>query len=274
MDKKILARFIAAVFFFSLVPEAHVAPPASPQWLLLPGAELRSGNALCSKNNLYCLAMELNGNLTFYKRSGGPKKHPILFSSNTAGHPGANAFMQTDGNFVIYKKGSRSALWSSNTAGHPRASAVVQDDGAFVIYDNKGVLWASKNDRTSAILRAANKLAAMHLPYTWGGGHESTPAVPNPGLDCSGAVSWVLQHAGFNIPTVDAGWFSSWGKPVSQRANMDQGVYVYVIPPNVHVFMRINGRVFESAGFPNNETGGPKWTDRTDFSGTIVREVP
>jgi hypothetical protein len=126
---------------------------------------------------------------------------------------------------------------------------------------------------TQAIINEANQLAAMHLPYTWGGGHESTPAVPDPGLDCSGAVSWVLQRSGFSFPTAIANYFMDWGDPVPDGTNMDQGVFVYVIP-GVHTFLRVNGHVFESTGWPNDATGGPQWTGRTDFSGTVVRRVP
>lgn len=256
---------------------------AAVPWIMLSGMVLASGKTVCSSNHQVCLAMQSNGNLTLYNKVGSK----ALFSSNTSGHPGATAVMSVDGNFVVYAKGRKSVLWASNTGGHPGALAVVRDDGSLAVYDASGTLWAS-SDRTQQIIDAANALAALKLPYQWGGGH-GTPAVPDagnpPGLDCAGAVNYVLQHAGFNIPSVDAGDYATFGNAPPAGTNYMKGAYLYIVQPNVHVFMRINGRTFESTGPNGSVAGGPRWSDRTDFSlapgaqgpGTtqgIVREIP
>lgn len=49
--------------------------------------------------------------------------------------------------------------------------------------------------RFKAIKKAATALTNRHIPYVWGGGHGSIESAPS-GLDCSGAVSWVLNKAG------------------------------------------------------------------------------
>lgn len=49
--------------------------------------------------------------------------------------------------------------------------------------------------RFKAIKKAAAALTSRHIPYVWGGGHGSIESAPT-GLDCSGAVSWVLNKAG------------------------------------------------------------------------------
>jgi cell wall-associated NlpC family hydrolase len=49
--------------------------------------------------------------------------------------------------------------------------------------------------RFKAIKKAAAALTSRHIPYVWGGGHGSIESAPT-GLDCSGAVSWVLSKAG------------------------------------------------------------------------------
>lgn len=49
--------------------------------------------------------------------------------------------------------------------------------------------------RFKAIKAAAGALTKRHIPYVWGGGHSSIESAPT-GLDCSGAVSWVLNKAG------------------------------------------------------------------------------
>jgi cell wall-associated NlpC family hydrolase len=110
------------------------------------------------------------------------------------------------------------------------------------------------------IEEAADRLAAMDVPYVYGGGHM-TPAVPDPGLDCSSSVSWVLQHAGWRIATMTSGEFATWGKP-------GPGTYVTLYANSGHVFMAIRispserWRYFGTSGFghPGAPNGtGPAW---------------
>lgn len=118
----------------------------------------------------------------------------------------------------------------------------------------------------------------MNLPYTWGGGHSSTTATPSPGLDCSGAVSWVLQHAGVNISSMTSGGFMIYGDPVSGGADVPHPSGVYIYAGANHVYMTINGQVF-SAVTDKRADGGPHW--RTSElassewqSDMVVRHVP
>jgi hypothetical protein len=109
------------------------------------------------------------------------------------------------------------------------------------------------NGNTQAIEAAANQLAAMNVPYVYGGGHVD-PAQPNPGVDCSSAVSWVLQHAGVKlnggtVPTGDSGEMESWFE--SGQAG-EAGVLLYASPD--HVFMVVNGQLF-SANAPGQPVG-------------------
>ena len=95
------------------------------------------------------LVVQLDGNLVMYRNSDGK----AIWSSGTSGHSGAYAYMQSDGNFVVYKSGggpgSGGALWSTGTYGHSGAYAIMQDDGNFVVYKSGGgpglggYLWAS-----------------------------------------------------------------------------------------------------------------------------------
>jgi len=97
-----------------------------------------SGQSLVSCDNRFTLAMQASdGNLVLYMGN------TALWSSNTAGNPGAYAVMQGDGNFVVYTV-SNSPLWSSNTAGDPGAYVIAQTDGNLVVYDvNQKPLWSS-----------------------------------------------------------------------------------------------------------------------------------
>jgi hypothetical protein len=103
------------------------------------GVGIRSGASLDSANHNYVLRMQTDGNLVFSTCGHG------LWSSNTAGHPGAFVVMQTAGNLVVYTADGATALWSSPTAGHAGAYLAIQDAGNLVIYPAGGgsYLWAS-----------------------------------------------------------------------------------------------------------------------------------
>jgi cell wall-associated NlpC family hydrolase len=60
---------------------------------------------------------------------------------------------------------------------------------------NAGIAPKKVVTRFKAIKAAAGALTKRHIPYVWGGGHGSIESAPA-GLDCSGAVSWVLNKAG------------------------------------------------------------------------------
>jgi hypothetical protein len=113
----------------------------------------------------------------------------------------------------------------------------------------------------SAITAAANLLTSMHVPYSYGGGHSSTPTQPSLGLDgatpigmdCSSSVSFVLQHAGFGIPTMTSGQLMSWGDP-------GPGQEVTIYANSWHTFMKIGNRYFGTSGFGHPKAGtGPAW---------------
>jgi hypothetical protein len=96
------------------------------------------------------------------------------------------------------------------------------------------------NQRKDGEVGAVNKamatmerLAQLHIPYVWGGGHggfDPTPA----GLDCSGAVSLVLHEAGLLASPLVSGALESWGAPGPGA------ITVYANP--THAWMEVNGR--------------------------------
>jgi hypothetical protein len=99
------------------------------------GTPLYSGKSLTNKENTATLVMQGDGNLVLYLVTPISSLGPALWSSGTAGNPGAYAYMQTDGNFVIYNRdGGPSvggAIWSTNTSGNPYTTAVLGADGNF-----------------------------------------------------------------------------------------------------------------------------------------------
>ena len=132
----------------------------------------------------------------------------------------------------------------------------------------------SGNANAEAVLVAANALHALRIPYNYGGGHV-TPARPGPGadgpfdgLDCSSAVSWVLQHAGIDVATLDSTSFMSWGDP-----GPGESVTLYTNP--IHIIMSIKVgnelRFFGTSGFGHPEQGtGPAWFSRPVSAGYLA----
>jgi len=109
----------------------------APCGILAGGSTLAAGAALVSCDGRFSLEMQgTDGNLVIYFSGAA------LWSSNTAGSPGAYAAMQGDGNFVVYAGGV--GVWSSGTAGNPGAFLAMQTDGNLVVYTPADVsLWSS-----------------------------------------------------------------------------------------------------------------------------------
>ncbi len=78
---------------------------------LVSGQTLQSGQCIVSPHGQYILYMAPDGNFYIYDIA-----HAIgTWGANTAGHPGAYAILQSDGNFVVYDTNG-TALWNSGTA--------------------------------------------------------------------------------------------------------------------------------------------------------------
>lgn len=104
------------------------------------GMTLQPGEQYLAGNGTYMLAMQGDGNLVEYNAARQP-----VFASNTAGHPGAFAVMQSDGNFVVYAdQARRQALWATHTNGSGAVDVNFQSDGNLVLYRGDGSpVWAS-----------------------------------------------------------------------------------------------------------------------------------
>jgi hypothetical protein len=128
---------------------------------LMSNQTLKCGDRVYSKNGLFFLAMQADGNLVFYRKDN-KLNHPLFAARTDVAGVGAcknTAVMQTDGNLVVYHSnssgGKKTALWSSGTVGHKGAFAYVQNDGNFIIYDGKNPLWASRSGGTGAVPSAS-----------------------------------------------------------------------------------------------------------------------
>ncbi|MFG2919003.1 trypsin-like serine protease [Kitasatospora sp. NPDC048298] len=122
--------------------------------------------------------MQEDGNLVRYRRTdAAPTWH-----TNTSGNKGASAYVQPDGNFVVYKSDGNpsagtGALWGSNTWGQNGAFLKLQDDGSLVLY-KKGAaetvansLWSPGTFRPVSQLSAGQQVYAKttRLVMQWDG---------------------------------------------------------------------------------------------------------
>lgn len=100
------------------------------------------------------------------------------------------------------------------------------------------------------LIAAANKVDHANFPYHWGGGHEQ-PAHFEP-FDCSGAVSYATQQAGYKVPTTVSGSIGSWGFPRGRGT-------VTIYYNSGHTWMDIGGRGWGTSGTWRPGSGGAGW---------------
>lgn len=120
-----------------------VYPPSGPAlWnaqsfvdRLPAGRGLSPGQYLVSESGAHTLQMQGDGNLVVYAAG------QAVWSTGTAGHPGAHLEMQGDGNLVVYPP-SGPALWASGTGGNGGAQVFMQSDANLVIYAGGRAVWS------------------------------------------------------------------------------------------------------------------------------------
>jgi Transglycosylase SLT domain len=121
------------------------------------------------------------------------------------------------------------------------------------------------------LITVADEIATAHIPYCYGGGHV-TPARPShgtychnaanefisgsafDGLDCSSAVSMLLQQSGVSTPTLDSTEFMSFGQAGG-------GAHVTIWANPDHVFVSIERRDWGTSDA--NPYGGPGWAPQS-----------
>jgi hypothetical protein len=98
-------------------------------------------------------------------------------------------------------------------------------------------------------INAANSIRKK--PYIYGGGHKSFTAK---GYDCSGAVSYVLNAAGFLESPLPSGPLMGWGVP-------GKGAWISVYANKGHTYAVIAGLRWDTSavGEPINNGSGPRW---------------
>lgn len=130
------ALVLVALAMTAMASGVATAAGTRPGFELQAGSTLASGSWLESRNGIYRLTMQPDGNLVL---SG---EGVVIWETGTGGHPRADALMQSDGNFVVYQK--RLPLWDSGTngPGDARSALLLKDDGDLYVYSRSSkVLW-------------------------------------------------------------------------------------------------------------------------------------
>lgn len=104
------------------------------------GEKLTPGQKLVSKNGLYELVYQSDGDLVLYEQGGR-----ALWASNTAGVAAGEARMQADGHFCLYKPGSV-YYWGTGVHGFAGGRLVVQDDRNVVVLTRDTVAWSTRTN--------------------------------------------------------------------------------------------------------------------------------
>jgi hypothetical protein len=122
-------------------PGADACPALSPN-TVREGHTLGARESRQSRNGVHRVIMQEDGDLVVERYGAG-----VVWSSGTAGHPGATATVQRDGNLVI-RAATGEPIWATDSAGsHGGDRLVMQNDGNLVLYSGENPLWSSYNGR-------------------------------------------------------------------------------------------------------------------------------
>ncbi|GAA4267293.1 hypothetical protein [Frondihabitans peucedani] len=159
--KSITKRGIAAALTVAAlaVGSAVVASPASAYMTV--GQTLGPTQAMNATNSQYYLMMRADGDLVVI---GNGSERP-LWSSGTAGNPGAVLHLQVDDNAVIRSKAGK-VIWASGTSRPSENHGLITtgNDGRFNVLDNHHKLrWQSDTTGTDYITPGSSLTAKGYL---------------------------------------------------------------------------------------------------------------
>ena len=166
-------------------------------------------------------------------------------------HDSENKVASTSSNHSDQTADTHSATVSSTTTSH---AATVTNDGE-----------PADSSRGTAVVNLAKKLAAMNIPYVWGG--ESLK-----GMDCSGLTDYVYAH----VADIHLGHYTVTQeskvtkKPVSQ-ANPGDLLFWGADGGTHHVAIYIGNHQFIAAPQPGQNVGVETISSAfmPDFAGTV-----
>ena len=120
---------------------------------------LKAGDALISSRGTYSLTLLATGDLVMTLNSTGR----TIWSFGTAGHPGATAILERDGNFIVHDSTGK-VVKTTGTGGRPPGiySLTLREDSDLWIYSPDGhFVWS--NNTTNPLLRKGESLHATQF---------------------------------------------------------------------------------------------------------------
>ncbi len=130
-------------------PEESCAPTTATASRLGLGEPLTSGESVSSPDGRYLLTMRKGGGLALCDT----EKRVQRWVTNTENHPGAQAALKPDGNFVVVSRDA-DVLWATDTDNTEAEAVTVENDGRVVLHakNDHRPLWHS--DGVATVLQA------------------------------------------------------------------------------------------------------------------------
>lgn len=160
---------------------------------------LYASQCISSKNRVYRAIMQSDGNFVIYRRNNGSET--ATWHTYTYGNNGAFLALQQDGNLVVYSAQSR-PLFNTETSSRPFAAykLTLGDDGVLRLVQNSGKsqreIWNSKNGKG----KIETMLTwAVNIANDNSHGWNINDRLGNPDYDCSSFVCTAAHQAGFNV---------------------------------------------------------------------------
>lgn len=215
-----------AILSSACVPAVAEPPPPpdpSPDTLIAPSS-LLGGESIDSKNG-YRFTMQTDGNAVLYGPAESGRK--VLWSSRTAGNPGARITMMAGGNLALTAESGK-PLWTNGRNGYAGSYLVLESSGNLAQYqpvaNGRRMVWstgtasasAAGNDRNGigcpegpnralcerSASQARSDTAARAIKFALrqvGVPYNSTNRLGLTGYDCSGLVWRSYREAGVDI---------------------------------------------------------------------------
>lgn len=118
------------------------------------GGELQPGQSLTDEDGRYLAYMQHDGNFVIYHRRSGVAQ----WSTGTAGYPGARLVEEAGGNFAVKLGGQ--TLWQTDTSWYPGTKMTLSIYGDLTVTANNRVIWTRHRGYVGDTLRVGERIFA------------------------------------------------------------------------------------------------------------------
>lgn len=118
------------------------------------GGELQPGQSLTDEDGRYLAYMQHDGNFVIYVRRTGE----AVWATGTAGYPGARLVEEAGGNFAVKLGGQ--TLWQTDTSWYPGTKMTLNIYGDLIVTANSRVIWTRHRGYVGDTLRVGERVFA------------------------------------------------------------------------------------------------------------------